>query len=224
MWTKAFGFAGGAGGVEDVERVFGVHPLARAVGCGGGHGFVPPDIPAGLHDDCGSGALVDDYGLNGRAFGKSFVGDGFELYFGAAAVAAVLGEKGNAGGVVDAVDEGLRGEASEDDRVDGAYAGAGKESDGEFGGHTHIDGDPVALLDAVEFEDIGEALDLSVEFGVGDAADFAGFALPEDGDLVGRCEGVPVDSIVAEVQLAIDKPFGVGKVAFEYLRPGGEPV
>ena len=40
----ALGLAGGAGGVEDEEGIFGVHPLGGAVGAGLGHGLVIPDV------------------------------------------------------------------------------------------------------------------------------------------------------------------------------------
>ncbi len=43
---NAFGFAGGAGGVEDVKRMFGVERLGRAFVGGIGHQFVPPVIAA----------------------------------------------------------------------------------------------------------------------------------------------------------------------------------
>ena len=85
------------------------------------------------------------------------------LNLGAAAVAGVLGEDGDAGGVVDAVGDGVRGESAEDDGMDGADAGAGEQRDGELGRHAHVDGDAVAAFDAETLEDVGEALDLRVE-------------------------------------------------------------
>ena len=43
---QSLGLAGGAGGVKDVERVFGIELLGGALGRGGGHQIVPPVIAA----------------------------------------------------------------------------------------------------------------------------------------------------------------------------------
>ncbi len=90
----------------------------------------------------------DDDVLDGGVSGEGFVDGALELDFGAAAVAGVLGEDGDALGVVDAVGDGVGGESAEDDGVDGADAGAGEQGDGELRGHAHVDGDAVAFLDA----------------------------------------------------------------------------
>ena len=153
------------------------------------------------------------------------VDDGFEVDLGAATIADVLGENGDALGVVDAVDDGLGGEPAEDDGVDGSDAGAGEQRDGELGAHAHVDGDAVALCYAAGFEDVGEALDMVVEIGVGEAADFAGLALPEDCDFVAeRAGGVSVDAVVGEVEPAAVEPGGGTHVPFEHGVEGGEPV
>ncbi len=191
---QALGLAGGAGGVEDVERIFGVERLGGAVGRGGGHEVVPPVVAAFDHFDGRAGALVDDDVLDGVAGGHGFVDGALELDLVAAAVAGVLGEDGDAGGVVDAVGDGVGGESAEDDGVDGADARAGEQGDGELGGHAHVDGDAIAFLDAEGLEGVGELLHFDVQLGVGEAADFAGLAFPDEGGLVGaRAEDVAVD-------------------------------
>ena len=88
--------------------------------------------------------------------------------------------------VVDAIGDGGGGESAEDDGVDGADARAGEQRDGQLGRHAHVDGDAIALLDAERLEGVGELLHFGVEFGVGEAADFAGLAFPDDGCLVAR--------------------------------------
>ena len=45
-------------------------------------------------------------------------------------------------------DDGVRGEAAEDDGVDGSDACAGEQRDGELRAHAHVDGDAVSLADA----------------------------------------------------------------------------
>ena len=93
------------------------------------------------------------------------------------------------------------------------------------GRHAHVDGDAVAFLDAERLEGVGELLHFDVELGVGEAADFAGLAFPDEGGLVGACaEGVAVDAVVAEVELAADEPFGPGEIPLEDFVPGLEPV
>ena len=175
----------------------------------GGHLFVKPEVATGLHGDGRAGAAMDEDVLDGGAAGDGFVDDGFELDLGAAAVAAVLGEDQFAGGIVDAVGDGLGGEPAEDDRVDGTDAGACEQGHGELGAHAHVDGDAVAFADAELLEDGGEALDLDVELGEGDAADFAGLAFPEECDLVAELAlGVAVDAVVGEVELAAVEPGG----------------
>ena len=141
-------------------------------------------IAAFDHVDGRAGALVDDDVLDGGAGGHGLVDGALELDLVAAAVAGVLGEDGDAGGVVDAVGDGVGGESAEDDGVDGADARAGEQGNGQLGRHAHVDGDAVALLDAERLEDVGELLHFDVQLGVGEAADFARLAFPDEGGLV----------------------------------------
>ena len=142
---QALGFAGRAGGVEDVERIFGVERLGGALGRCVGDQVVPPVVAAVDHVDGRAGAPVDDDVLHGGAGGHGFVDGALELDFVAAAVARVLGEDGDAAGIVDAVGDGVGGESAEDDGVDGADARAGEQRDGQLRRHAHVDGDAVAL-------------------------------------------------------------------------------
>ena len=190
-----------------------------------GHEVVPVEVAAFDHVDGDGGALVDDYVFDRGALLQSFVDDGFELDLGAAAIADVLGEDGDALGVVDAVGDGVGGEATEDYVVDGSDAGAGEEGDGQLGAHAHVDGYAVSALDVEGLEDIGEFLNFNVEFRIGEFADFAWFAFPEDGHFVAAgAERVAVDAVVGEVEGASLEPFGVGEGAFEDGGPRGEPV
>src|SRR5271155_441993 len=90
----AFGFAGGAGGVQDIERMLGIQGLGGADVGSFGHQIVPPVITAGLQVDGSPGALVDDYMLHGWTGLEGFFDCGEKLDFGAAAVRAVLGDYG----------------------------------------------------------------------------------------------------------------------------------
>jgi hypothetical protein len=67
----------------------------------------------------------------------------------AAAQAFVAGDDEGGFAIDDAAGQRFRREAAEDDRMHGADAGAGEHRIGRFRDHRHVDGDAVALLDAV---------------------------------------------------------------------------
>ena len=69
--------------------------------------------------------------------------------------------------------------------------------------------DPVALCHPEGLEDVGEALHVAVEVGVGDGAGVAGLTLPVVGDLVAvPGSHVAVDGVVAHVELPAHEPLG----------------
>jgi hypothetical protein len=138
------------------------------------------------HGDGRAGAAVDDDVLDGGAGVHGFVDGALELDFAAAAVACVLGENGDAGRVVDAVGDGVGGESAEDDRVHGADARAGEQGDGQLRRHAHVDGHAVAFLDAERLEGVGELLHFDVQLGVGEAANLARLAFPDERGLSRR--------------------------------------
>src|ERR1700722_1824552 len=59
----AFGFAGSAGSIENVQRMFGVERIGGTNVGSVHHQLVPPVIAAFLQVDFGSGTLVDDHML-----------------------------------------------------------------------------------------------------------------------------------------------------------------
>ena len=200
----ALGLAGGAGGVEDEEGIFGVHPLGGAVGAGLRHGVVIPDVlGAHLGLDLVAHALHDDDLLDGGAVldgvvGVGLLGDGL-----GAAEGAVTGHEHFRGAVLEAVAEGVGAEPAEHDAVDGADAGAGQQAGCELGDHGQVEADPVALLHAESLQDVGELADFLVELLVGQGLVVAGLvALELDGDLVAAGLQVPVEAVVGYVELA----------------------
>ena len=84
--TMPLGFAGRAGGVEDIERMLGVERLGRAIVAGLGHQLVPPVVAAFVPCDLAAGALVDDDMLHRRTAVQRLVDRGFQLHFAAAAI------------------------------------------------------------------------------------------------------------------------------------------
>jgi hypothetical protein len=134
----------------------------------------------------------------------------------APAEAAVGGDDHLALGVVDAVGQGVGREPAEHHRVGGADAGAGQHGDRQLGDHRHVDGDPVAALDAQALEHVGEALHLGQQVGVGDGAGVAGLALPVVGDLVALPRiDVAVEAVAGHVELPAHEPLGERQLPLE---------
>src|SRR5690606_23464813 len=82
----AFGFSGGAGGVEDEQGVFGGEGLGSVFGGGVGDGVVPPQVTALGHGGVDAGAGHHEDVFDGVArFGERLVDGGFQRGGGAAA-------------------------------------------------------------------------------------------------------------------------------------------
>ena len=223
----AFGFAGRAGGVEDEERVFGVHHLRFGLGGLAADGFVPPDVAPVLHRHVAARVLVDEDEFDAVDVFEGGVDVGLERHRPTAAPTLVLGDDRLAGRVGDAVGDGGGAEAAENDGVDRADAGAGEHRGDDFGGHAHVDGDAVALADAAGAQLIGDAADFGVEVGVGPGLVLAGFvAFPEDGGLLGAGFEVSVEAVDADVELAAEEPadFAGGEVFLDQGVPGRVPL
>jgi hypothetical protein len=128
--------------------------------------------------------------------------------------------------IVDARGQRPGGEATENDRVDGADACAGEHRESGFGDHRHVDQDAVALADAEVLHDRRHAHHFSFQFGEGIDHFLVGFGRDEDQRAVVRpLGGVPIDGVVAKIGFAADEPLGErrpGKV--EYLTERLVPV
>src|SRR5574343_940612 len=152
----AFRFAGGAGGVQDEQRVFGVHPFRFAVLGLAFDQFVPPHVAAFGPVGTTIGALVDDDRLDAFAafHGQRFVHGGFQRYGLATAQAFVGGDDGFCAGILDTV-------------AYGAGAGASLHGNDGFNHHRHVNHDAVALADALALQAIGKLAYAAMQFGVG---------------------------------------------------------
>ncbi len=224
---NAFGFAGGAAGVKDIEHVLGVHRLGVAlVGRGAIASCHQRSRPACM---VGIGRLADslhhDHFFNrGRAL-QRLVGIHFQRHHVAAAPGAVRGHQHFGLSVVDALTQRLHGKSAEHHAVRSANLGAGQHRDGQLRRHAHVKRHAVALLHAQRLQHVGELVDLALEHPERQDARIAGLAFPDDRRLVAAPRGrVAVDAIVGDVQLRIDEPFGPGNVPVEHLGPFREPV
>ena len=174
---------------------------------------VPPHVAAVLHRGPAVERIADaadDEGVLDRRGRRQGVVDGrLERRRLAAPPAAVGGDDELRLRVVDAVAQRLGREPAEDDGVRRADARAGEHGDGQLGDHRHVDGDPVAGLDAQLEQGVGGLRDLALEVGVGDRPGVARLADPVVGDLVAEAvRDVPVDAVVGDVELAADEPLG----------------
>ena len=115
----------------------------------------------------------------------------------------------------------------EDHVVHGADAGAGQHGVDRLQDHGHVDGDPVALLDPMVAQHVGQAADLPLEFPVVHRAAFArGVGFPDQGHLIALGGDMPVHAVVADVQPAVEEPLDLAVFPVEFAHPAErvEPV
>ena len=211
----ALGLAGGAGGVEDIERI----------GCGDRHAgdfarsrlgrrdcIRVVDVAAGRKIAVVLRALQDDAALDlvageiDRAVEQRLVGNcaaGFEP---AGSRDDQLRRR-----IVDAGGEFARRKAAEDDGMDGAEPRAGQHGERRLRDHRHVDDDAIALFDALVAQYGGKGCDFGLEFAIGEFPDRAG-----EGAVVDQCDlicaavfDMAVDGIEAGVAFSADKPAAV---------------
>jgi hypothetical protein len=203
---------GGAGGVEDEERVLGVEGLGLMLGARGIHRLVPPDV-ALVPLDVATGALHDEYVLDGLGAVDRGIHRRLQRERLALAVPAVRGDDELRLGVVDAGAQRLGAEAAEDDRVDSPEPHDREHRDDGFGDVGEVDRDAVAVADAEGGEGVRGLLHLGREVRVGEGADIPGLALPVVGDAVAVAgEHVAVEAVVGDVELAVGEPLRDGRV------------
>lgn len=112
---------------------------------------MPPEITALGPRNLGASPLVDQYLLDERAVLESGINDCLGCDGLASTAAFITGDDDSALAVVDTVAERFSGEAGEDDGVDSTDTSASEESGGSLPCHGEVDGDGVALLDALIF-------------------------------------------------------------------------
>jgi len=187
---------------------------------------VPPPVAAVLHVHVAAGAPDDEAGLHRGCLGHRLVGDRLERRGGAAPVRGVLGDQVLALHVDHPAAEGVGAEATEDEGEGGPEPGQRQQGDRRLGDHAHVDGDLGALADAEALEPVRGLDHPALQVGVGDGQPVVGgLALPVVGDLVAEpVLDVPVDAVVADVELAAEVPLGVRALPLLELVERGEPA
>ncbi|OPZ77865.1 MAG: hypothetical protein BWY79_01000 [Actinobacteria bacterium ADurb.Bin444] len=208
--NHALGLAGGARGVENEERILGIHFHARDVlgVVGIVQDVVPPHVAAFDPVDVDAGVLDHDALLNTGSLGHGGVGGTLGVDLLAAAERSVGGDEDLGLGVDETVAEGLSRETTEAHAVDGAETCAGQHSHRELRDHGEVQRDAVALLDAELGQAVGDSDDLIVQLtireGVG-VVRVVTFHKIGDLVLVGRAHPA-VEAVVGGVQLAAFEP------------------
>ena len=222
----ALRLTGGAGGVEDEQRVLRLERLGLMGRCRLLEHLVPPEValvPGGVLAGASHDENVGDRALLALEGG---VDGGFERRRLAAPVATVGGDHDLGAAVVDAGAQGVGREAAEHHGVRRADAGAGQHGDGRLGDHRQVDRHGVALAHPEVGQGVGGALHLLVQVGVGDVSSVAlGLADEVDGDPVtAPCLDVAVDGVDTGVELTVGEPLRERRVApVERLGEGCAP-
>jgi hypothetical protein len=226
--STPFGCPGRTGGVEDEQRIFRVH-FNRCAMVGHPVRFVVvPDVPTFGHGNVTAGPLDDNHAVDGCLF-DGLVDIGFQRNLAAAAQAFVGGDDAFAVTAFDALGERIRRKAAEHDGMDSADPGAGQHGVGRFRDHRQVQGNAVALLDALGMQHIGEYIHLVVQFLVGDDLAFGRVvAFPDDRRLVAARRQMPVDTVRGHVKRTVLKPLDVDVVVIVggvlHLGEGLDPV
>lgn len=182
----ALGRAGRARGVQEEHRVFCVHAHRRAVRAGVRTQFVPPLVASGGPRDLRPSATAHQHMIDTSTLLEGLVHNALGGDVLAAAAAFVGGHDDASATVQNPVAEGVRREAGEHNRVQGADTGAGQHGVHGLRDHGHVDTDVVALADAQRSQDVGKTADFLQQFAVCDSAYILRFvAFMNNGHLYG---------------------------------------
>ena len=222
----ALGPARAARGVEEKERVLAVHVLNGTIGTLAIHGLAQPDVALGIEGNFVTRSPRHEHRAHRRAGHHRFVDRALEWNDFSAAHALVGGNDGRASSVVDPVAQALGRKAGKHHVVNGADACACQHGVDRFENHGQVDGNPIALTDAVVAKNIGQSTNFALKFAIGDALAFAGrIRLPNQCNLVAPLGNMPVHAIVAGIEPAVQEPshLAVFKIAVADLAKRMEP-
>src|SRR5581483_7353404 len=150
----AFGLASGTGGVEQEQRILGIHFFGGAVRRKL-HQFI--EINFARAGAFSGAARIHDNLLDEIQRVNGFVENGFQGNNFAAAETDVAGDHDPGLRVLDAFAKRGVTEASVHDRVDGTDAGTCQHRDYAFNRERHVNDNAVAFFDAERFQSVGKA-------------------------------------------------------------------
>src|SRR5215813_11127570 len=149
-------FAGGSAGIEDVQRVFGVHDFRRTVGGLLAHKLVEIDFVK-FKFNGRIGAAQDNNLIYALKTNNGFLHNGTQTHALASAITDISGQNNAGLSVFNAAAQGLHAEAGVNHRVDGANAPLGQPGNYAFQIPPHIYHDALAFLNAQGLQSIGGA-------------------------------------------------------------------
>ena len=221
------GFAGRTRGIEDEQRILGIHDFHRAIVADLCRCLVIPDIAPFVPVDPAAGMAYDDCRVHVRTGLQGGVDVVLQVHGLAAAQPLVGGDHGMTVGIQDPVLDRIGREPAEHDRVNGADAGARQHGDDSFRDHRHVDADTVAFLYVAGLEHVSQAADLFVQLPVSDVRIVGRIVtFPDQGTLVAVRIQMTIDAVVTGIELAALEPadMSLGVVPVEYRIPGLVPV
>jgi len=182
---------------------------------------MPPRVAARLHVDVAGATLHHDARVHARTLEQRFVRGGFERHLAAAADPFIRGDEQLCAAVLYALSQSARREAAEHDRVDRADTGAREHRHGQFGDHREVDRHPVAALDALLLEHVGEPAHDVMQLLVGERGGTAVIPLPDKRRLVSP-PGIemPVEAVGRDVECAVREPLAVELVEISRANSG----
>ena len=205
---NALGLAGRTRGVQDEQRIFGVHFLDGAFGSCVLHQSVHVDIatvdPSGLT----AGVLDHEAANLVRAVQKRGIRVRLQRGDAAATGRFVCSDDDLGAAVVDAVCQSVGREARKHDRVDRTDTGTGQHRIRRFGDHGEIQDDTITFGHTLAAQDVRHAANLVVQLVVSDVLCFVVriVGLEDDRSLVAALFEVTVNTVVGNVQGAIVEP------------------
>lgn len=162
---------------------------------------MPPEVAALGPGHLGTGTLVDQDTVHIRALLEGLIDDALGANDLTTALALVGGDNDLGTSVDDTVTEGVGGETSEDNGVNGTNTRASQEGNNGLGDHGKVDGHGIALLHALLFQGPGDARDFPEQLAESDIATRVGLVgFIDDGNFIGVLNGVTVDAVEGGVQ------------------------
>src|SRR6185437_730943 len=220
----AFRPAGCSRSVKHIKRMLGIERNGGAVVARAGVKLMPPEITAVLKIDFRAGAAIDDYVLHVRAIFQRLVHRVFQTNFLAAAKSAIRGDNQTRAKIQNARLESLRRKSAKHNAVYDSKSRAREHRDRQFRNHRHVNDSRIARFVAARLQNIREAANKAMQFGVADWPLLARLTFPQNRDLVfvARVE-MAIQAVVRNVRFSAREPFRIGRIPIKNARRFLEP-
>jgi hypothetical protein len=188
---------------------------------------MPPDIPSRFHRHRLLGALKHHHAFNRRrAHGQGRVHVVLQRHRLPPPPTAVCGDDVRGTAIQHPIINRIGAEPTENDAVHRSNAGTSQHRNGRLWNHRHVNNDAIPRLDALREEHIGSAGHFVLQFAISDRARVARLAFEQDGGLVFaiRIIGMPIHTVLAQVDFPTHKPLGERSLPTQCFRPRSLPI